>query len=941
MKKILTFLFLLITTISSAQGDYTQMRQKYNFQKDVRFDDQVRMLYVEGVGSFLKIDANGWLVRGTGTGSGGGMISIDSVTSLTSTLASKQNNLIPIGGILISNDTISLGNLTVADIGGLIDSLASKQDSLIFGYGLELIGDSVYVSMIAQSNVIGLQDSLNIKQNVLVAGTGITIIGDTISSTATGGEWTRLGDKIYNNTDSVGIGTIPSYPFDVAKETRIRTSSYDTTLRVSNSGTGTGLLIEAYGGTILNANGIEITNIDTLFDNNTSLKTTLITHYALRNVVTGAVNVGSGGQTIFNGKVGQNLELKRIRAAVGSGVTVNTVNNTIEVGYNSALVGDTAVNIGGGIGVFKEKSNDSLLFKSFVGSGVSSTDSTIVITSGTPETINLGGGDSIFVGGVADTLKFKTLQAGVGINILSTADEIEIELDGGGFVDLANSQTIAGQKTFSQAVLTSGGISNAGTLPISATGANPITLNTNGTERVRVLSGGNVGINTTTPAYKLDVNGTFSATSVNVDDKFTLPTADGTSGQVMKTDGAGVLTWQNDSGKIYFAGSGLNLTSDTFSIATNGVSNSMLRQSEGTSIIGRSTNGTGNVDDISATSNNEVLRRVGGTLGFGSINLSVSNTVGSSILGVSNGGTGASTAATARTNLGATTVGSNIFTSTNPSAINFLRANADNTVTWRTASEFRSDIGAGTGNGSVTSITAGTGLSGGTIIATGTISLDANLNDINNVAVPSPANGDALIFNGTNWINGTTQATTESFTYKNLNVVNNTSAKEDVFYIVNVPFNNDPSTGYNTIPNGLWMAEGKVTVEVPNSRLGNSSAASKVFAYIVATADELTLGQEIDTTATNLIFSNTSYSGESRGKQVYWDGSDFLLIEDKIEITLNLSPVKLKSNGTTKYYVVLAVEEVTEFTVDVEKSTMRFTKTNDNSENESDYDIMY
>lgn len=51
-------------------------------------------------------------------------------------------------------------------------------------------------------------------------------------------------------------------------------------------------------------------------------------------------------------------------------------------------------------------------------------------------------------------------------------------------------------------------------------------------------------------------------------------------------------------------------------------------------------------------------------------------------------------AATARTNLGATTVGSNIFTVTNPSAVRFLRVNADNTVTLLSAADFRTAIGA-------------------------------------------------------------------------------------------------------------------------------------------------------------------------------------------------------------------------------------------------------
>jgi hypothetical protein len=70
----------------------------------------------------------------------------------------------------------------------------------------------------------------------------------------------------------------------------------------------------------------------------------------------------------------------------------------------------------------------------------------------------------------------------------------------------------------------------------------------------------------------------------------------------------------------------------------------------------------------------------------------VSGTTGT--LTVARGGTGATTAAAARTNLGATTLGANIFTLANPTAIRFLRVNADNTVTARSAADFREDIGA-------------------------------------------------------------------------------------------------------------------------------------------------------------------------------------------------------------------------------------------------------
>lgn len=56
-------------------------------------------------------------------------------------------------------------------------------------------------------------------------------------------------------------------------------------------------------------------------------------------------------------------------------------------------------------------------------------------------------------------------------------------------------------------------------------------------------------------------------------------------------------------------------------------------------------------------------------------------------------------AGTHRTSIGGTTAGQNLFTVTNPSAITFLRVNADNTVDTLSASAFRTAIGAGTGTG--------------------------------------------------------------------------------------------------------------------------------------------------------------------------------------------------------------------------------------------------
>jgi hypothetical protein len=216
------------------------------------------------------------------------------------------------------------------------------------------------------------------------------------------------------------------------------------------------------------------------------------------------------------------------------------------------------------------------------------------------------------------------------------------------------------------------------------------------------------------------------------------------------------------------------LVSDTASMLTN-----YLRSGVAASTYQTKLNGTGFVkasgttitydNSTYLTSSTGVTTFSAGTTGFTPSSATSGAVTLAGTLAIANGGTGATSASAARTALGATvrgantftltdigaisflrynadntvsqraadgmrsdlggtTIGQSMFTLTNPSAITFPRFNADNTVSALSAADFRTAIGAGTGNGNgtVTSVTAGSpanGLSVATTTTTPVISM--------------------------------------------------------------------------------------------------------------------------------------------------------------------------------------------------------------------------
>lgn len=184
---------------------------------------------------------------------------------------------------------------------------------------------------------------------------------------------------------------------------------------------------------------------------------------------------------------------------------------------------------------------------------------------------------------------------------------------------------------------------------------------------------------------------------------------------------------QISSAQIYSAGTGLTLTGTQFSLSNVGTAATYGSASQ---VPVFTTNAQGQVSSVTNTS------------------IAISGSaITSGTVAIANGGTGASTADNALTNLGATTVGANLFKLTNPGAITFPRFNADNTVSSLNSTDFRTAIGAGTGT--VTSV-GGTGTVNG-ITLTGTVTSSGNLTlggALTGVNLTSQVTGTLPIANG-------------------------------------------------------------------------------------------------------------------------------------------------------------------------------------------------
>lgn len=195
-----------------------------------------------------------------------------------------------------------------------------------------------------------------------------------------------------------------------------------------------------------------------------------------------------------------------------------------------------------------------------------------------------------------------------------------------------------------------------------------------------------------------------------------------------------------------------------------------------------------------------------------------------------------------RTAIGATTVGGNMFTLANPSAITFPRFNADNTVSALDAATFRTAIGAGTGSGSVTSV-GGTGTVNG-ITLTGSVSTSGNLTlggSLSGVSLTTQVSGTLPI------ANGGTGSTATAYCSLTTNVTGTLPIANGGTGATTAPLALSALGAYPaTNPSGYTSNVGTVT-----SVGGTGSANGLSLSGTVTTSGSITLSGSVTSVATN------------------------------------------------------------------------------------------
>lgn len=429
------------------------------------------------------------------------------VDTVNSTILSATGNVVA-GNVRTVGQVSATGNITAnyflgngSQLSGINQNKISNGTSEV---NIATTGGNANITIGGTSNV------------AVFATTGLTVTGIcSVTGNITGGNVSAVGNV------NIGTGS------PVAK------------LTISN-GTVTGY-IDPFGTTILNMGT----------SSNHPIAITTNAAERLRMDANGNVSIGTSVNYVYD------------YVAAGRPLLVQASNPATQAGYSNACItisqGDTSAN-----------TITQLDFAANTGPSLSQFSSAWIACQHGPRTNGQYPTGQLIFGtstslNVAPSEKMRiTNEGNVGIGTSSPTDTGSYgrSLD---VVGTNGSALYVGQAHGTGARVLIGGYNNSGTKYGSVgtlSGGGYFDILTDGTQRIRVTDVGNVGINTTSPGSALDVKGTvrlsgsssgyvaLAPAAAAGSTTYTLPSADGSGGQVLSTNGSGTLSWASAAGTL-------------------------------------------------------------------------------------------------------------------------------------------------------------------------------------------------------------------------------------------------------------------------------------------------------------------------------------------------------------------------------------------------------